>query len=71
MEDKIHAIEGLHSVKLIEISSTESIALSEYDNAEQVAAAENQFKEVMGGMMQYMTAPPEIKNGDVFWQAHN
>jgi hypothetical protein len=68
MSDKIHAIAGLYSVKLVEISETESIAFSKYDNAQQVIDAEDQFREIMGGMMQFMTGPPEIMNGDVIWQ---
>ena len=31
------------------------------------AQAEEKFKEIMGGMMPFMTAPPEVNNGDVCW----
>ena len=30
--------------------------------------SEEQFKEIMGGMMSFMTAPPEILNGNQFWK---
>ena len=29
--------------------------------------AEEKFKEIMVGMMPFMTAPPEVNNGDVCW----
>ena len=29
--------------------------------------AEEKFKEIMGGMMPFMTAPPEVYNGDECW----
>ena len=32
------------------------------------AVPEEQFKEIMGGMMSFMTAPPDISNGNQFWK---
>lgn len=29
--------------------------------------AEEKFKQVMGGMMPLLTAPPEVNNGDECW----
>ena len=62
------AIIGLQSVSLIEIDETSSMGISRYENDEQVINAEEQFKEIMGGMMSFMTAPPEILNGNQFWK---
>ena len=70
MDDLIRSIEGLKNVKLIKVSDTSSMAISEYDNEQQVVEAEEKFNKVMAGMMQFMTAPPEINNGDVFWQSN-
>ena len=53
---------------MIKVSDSSSMAISEYDNEQQVVEAEEKFNKVMAGMMQFMTAPPEINNGDVFWQ---
>tara|TARA_B100000575_G_C23053334_1_gene606350 strand:- start:180 stop:467 length:288 start_codon:yes stop_codon:yes gene_type:complete len=65
--EDIKSIEGLQSVKIIAINETESIALSKYENEQQLTMAEEKFKEIMGGMMPFMTAPPEINNGDECW----
>ena len=29
--------------------------------------AEEKFKEIMGGMISFMTGPPEVSNGDECW----
>ena len=66
-DEDVRSIEGLQSVRMIAISETESIAFSKYENEQQVIMAEEKFKEIMGGMMPFMTAPPEVSNGDQFW----
>ena len=65
--EDINSIEGLQSVRMIAISGTESIAISKYENEQQLTMAEEKFKEIMGGMMPFMTAPPEVNNGDECW----
>ena len=65
--EEIKSIEGLQSVRMIAISETESIAISKYENEQQLTMAEEKFKEIMGGMMPFMTAPPEVHNGDECW----
>ena len=64
---EINSIEGLQSVKMIATSETESIAISKYENEQQLTMAEEKFKEIMSGMMPFMTAPPEVHNGDECW----
>ena len=66
-DEDVRSIEGLQSVRMIEISETESIAISKYENEQQLTMAEEKFKEIMGGMMPFMTAPPEVYNGDECW----
>ena len=66
-DEDVMSIEGLQSVRMIEISETESIAISKYENEQQLTMAEEKFKEIMGGMMPFMTAPPEVHNGDECW----
>ena len=65
--EDIKSIEGLQSVRMIAISETGSIALSKYENEQQLTMAEEKFKEIMGGMMPFMTTPPETNNGDECW----
>ena len=52
---------------MIAISETESIAISKYENEQQSTMAEQKFKEIMGGMMSFMTTPPEVHNDDECW----
>ena len=66
-DEDVRSIDGLQSVRMIEISETESIAISKYENEQQLTMAEEKFKEIMSGMMPFMTAPPEVNNGDVCW----
>ncbi len=66
-DEDVRSIEGLQSVRMIAISETESIAISKYENEQQLTMAEEKFKEIMGGMMHFMTAPPEVNNGDECW----
>ena len=66
-DEDVRSIEGLQSVRMIEISETESIAISKYENEQQLTMAEEKFKEIMGGMMPFMTGPPEVSNGDECW----
>ena len=66
-DEDVRSIEGLQSVRMIAISETESIAISKYENEQQLTMAEDKFKEIMGGMMPFMTAPPEVNNGDECW----
>ena len=66
-DEDVMSIEGLQSVRMIALSETESIAISKYENEQQLKMAEEKFKEIMGGMMPFMTAPPEVNNGDECW----
>ena len=66
-DEDVMSIEGLQSVRIIALSETESIAISKYENEQQLKMAEEKFKEIMGGMMPFMTAPPEVNNGDECW----
>ena len=67
MQDKVDEIDGLISVHLISISDTESYGISVYENEQKIIDAEAQFKEIMAGMIPFMTAPPEICTGGVLW----
>ena len=66
-DEDVMSIEGLQSVRMIALSETESIAISKYENEQQLKMAEEKFKEIMGGMMPFMTAPAEVSNGDECW----
>ena len=63
--------DGLKSVRMVGVSETATIAVSEYENEEQLKAVEPKFQEVMVDLMPLMTQPPEVHNGDVFWDHEN
>ena len=62
---------GLKSVRMVGVSETATIAVSEYETEEQLKAVEPKFQEVMVDLMPLMTQPPEVHNGDVFWDHEN
>ena len=64
----INSFEGLNYVRMIAISETATLAISEYGSEAQLKAVEGRFKEVMIDMAPLMTAPPEVLNGDSFWE---
>ena len=70
-DEDVISIEGLQSVRMIALSETESVAISKYENEQQLKMAEEKFKEIMSGMMPFMTAPPEVHNGDECWSMKN
>tara|TARA_Y100000589_G_C26700817_1_gene445631 strand:- start:30 stop:317 length:288 start_codon:yes stop_codon:yes gene_type:complete len=63
--------EGLKSVRMVGVSETATIAVSEYETEDQLKAVEPKFQEVMVDLMPLMTQPPEVHNGDVFWEHEN
>ena len=48
--------------RLQQLAEEEQVELLE--KQQQLKMAEEKFKEIMGGMMPFMTAPPEVNNGD-------
>ena len=63
--------DGLRTVRMVGVSETATIAVSEYETEEQLKAVEPKFQEVMVDLMPLMTQPPEVHNGDVFWEHEN
>ena len=63
--------DGLKSVRMVAVSETATIAVSEYETEDQLKAVEAEFQEVMVDLMPLMTQPPEVHNGDVFWDHEN
>lgn len=67
----LKGFEGLKSVRMVAVSDTATIAVSEYETEDQLNAVEPRFQEVMVDLMSLMTQPPEVHNGDVFWVHEN
>ena len=56
---------------MVEVNNTVTIAISEYESEEQLKKVEPRFQEVMVDLMPLISEPPEIYNGDVFWEHKN
>ena len=67
VESDVQSIDGLQSVTVVNISETESVAFSFYENEDQMNNAGEKYRQIMGGMAHYITAPPEMRNGDSVW----
>ena len=67
-EEIINSFEGLNFVKMIAVSETVTMAISEYGSEAQLKAVEGRFKEVMVDMMPLMKGAPEVFHGDSFWE---
>ena len=67
----LNSFDGLLSVKLVGVSDTITIAISEYGSEEKLKNVEAKFQELMVDMIELMSEPPEVHNGDVFWEHNN
>jgi len=70
-EEILKTFDGLNIVRMVEISDTVTIAISEYESEEQLKKVEPRFQEVMVDLMPLMSEPPEIYNEAVFWEYKN
>ena len=67
-EELIASFEGLRYVRMIALSDTETLAISEYESEEALNAVQGRFREVMVDMVPLMSGPPDVSNGDAFWE---
>ena len=66
--DLIESFQGLRYVRMIAVSETETVAISEYETEADLNAVQPRFREVMVDMVPLMTGPPDVSNGDAFWE---
>ena len=74
MESKkktLNSFDGLIGVKMVGVSDTITVAISEYESEEKLKNVEAKFQELMVDMIELMSEPPEVHNGDVFWEHNN
>ena len=64
----INSFEGLRYVRMISVSDTEVVAISEYESEEALQAVQGRFREVMSEMMPLMSGAPSVSNGDAIWE---
>ena len=67
-EALIASFEGLRYVRMIAVSDTETLAISEYDSEEALQAVQGRFREIMVDMVPLMTSAPDVVHGDAFWE---
>jgi len=67
VKDRIKAISGLQSLNVVETGEGEAVGIATYDSKESAEAALATVKEIMGGMAQFFTGPPELKLGPIMW----
>ena len=66
--DKIKAVNGLQLVHVIDIDEGQSVIIARYDSEESAVAATETVQEILAGMGQFMTAPPNRRGGPITWE---
>ena len=56
--EKIQAVNGLQMVHVVEVGEGQSVIIARYDSEESAVSATETVQEILGGMAEYMTAPP-------------
>jgi len=67
IRDDLKAIAGLQSIHGCRIGDGQAMIISSWDSEASVEAAQPKIEEIFGKMAEYMTSPPEVKGGNVFW----
>ena len=67
VRDQLKAL-GAQSIFVVEVNEGSSFTIAAYESKEDADKAGPQVKEILGGMAQFMTAPPEASEGEVTWE---
>ncbi|MDP7046623.1 MAG: hypothetical protein QGF14_05805, partial [SAR324 cluster bacterium] len=59
---------GIVSVHVIEVGEGQSVIIARYDNEQSAIAATETVQEILGGMAEFMTAPPNRRGGPIMWE---
>ena len=65
--ENIRAVNGIETVDVIEVGEGQSVIIARYDSEESAVAATETVQEILGGMAEFMTAPPNRKGGPIMW----
>ena len=65
---QIKAVNGLQLVHVIDIDEGQSVIIARYDSEESAVAATEKVQEILTGMGQLMTAPPNRRGGPITWE---
>ena len=67
MRGEMSQIDGLKSVTIIETAPGQAHGFAGYESVEHAEAAVPIVQKIMGGMAQWMIAPPEMNMGHMMW----
>ena len=65
--DQLKAL-GAPSIFTLEVGEGSTFTVAAYISKEDADKAGPQVKEILSGMAQFMTAPPEASEGEVTWE---
>ena len=65
--ENIKAVNGIETVDVIEVGEGQAVIIARYDSEESAVSATETVQEILGGMAEYMTAPPNRKGGPIMW----
>ena len=66
--EKIQGCYRNFQLHLIEVGEVQSVIIARYDSEQSAIAATETVQEILGGMDEFMTAPPNRKGGPVTWE---
>ena len=68
LRDQLKAVKGLQLVNVVEVDEGQSVIIARYDSEESAVAANETIQGILGGMGQFMTAPPNRRGGPITWE---
>ena len=66
--ENIRAVNGIETVDVIEVGEGQSVIIARYDSEESAVAATETIQGILGGMAEFMTAPPNRRGGPIMWE---
>ena len=67
LRDDLKAIAGLESVHSCRIGEGQGMIVASYDSEESAVSAQPRIQAILGEMAEFMTSPPEVKEGNAIW----
>ena len=65
--ENIRAVNGIETVDVIEVGEGQSVIIARYDSEESAVAATETVQGILGGLAEFLTAPPNRKGGPIMW----
>ncbi|HCV20689.1 MAG TPA: hypothetical protein DF863_04385 [Gammaproteobacteria bacterium] len=67
LRDALKTIAGLESVHSCRIGEGQGMIVASYDSEASAAAAQPKIQALFGELAEFMTSPPEVKEGNAVW----